>query len=303
MEQPLVDAAALARWLGYSALFLVIGAFVFQVLLRWLDESVERHGPGLRRRAALLGAAAAVVLLIALALRLFAQARSFSDPGEPLTLELIRPIVAATSWGGGWRVQVFAAVISLAGLLLALRWKPGWILAGLGALASVGAAPLTGHALEHPWKSLGMVMQVVHVGAGAIWIGSRFLLVATVYPATRGDPGERERLVSCLVRAYSPVALVAGIGTIVLGLLLGWNYVGGFGALIGTPYGLTLLVKVLLLAGVAGLGAWNWRRVRPVLGSAPGAARLRVSATAELVLGTLLLAATAVLVALPAPEI
>ncbi|HEU5050718.1 MAG TPA: CopD family protein, partial [Gemmatimonadales bacterium] len=73
--------------------------------------------------------------------------------------------------------------------------------------------------------------------------------------------------------------------------------------LFATGYGRVLLVKIGLLAGVAALGAWNWRRVRPALGSAPGAGRLRMSATAELVLGTLLLGATAILVALPAPAL
>jgi putative copper export protein len=99
------------------------------------------------------------------------------------------------------------------------------------------------------------------------------------------------------------MALTAGLGTIGLGLLLGWTYVGGIGPLFSTTYGRTLLVKVALLSGVAATGAWNWRRVRPALGAAPGSSRLRRSAIVELAFGTLLLAVTAVLVALPAPEI
>ena len=55
--------------------------------------------------------------------------------------------------------------------------------------------------------------------------------------------------------------------------------------------------------GVAALGAWNWRRVRPALGAAPGAGRLRRSATAELLIGAALLGVTAVLVALPSPRL
>jgi putative copper export protein len=43
--------------------------------------------------------------------------------------------------------------------------------------------------------------------------------------------------------------------------------------------------------------------VRPALGAAPGADRLRRSASAELLIGAALLGVTAVLVALPSPRL
>ena len=110
-------------------------------------------------------------------------------------------------------------------------------------------------------------------------------------------------LVAAAVNAYSPIALTSAAAAIGAGLLTGYNYVGTVSAAFGTDYGRMLLIKLGLVACVAALGAWNWRRVRPALGAAPGSGRLRRSATAELLLGTLLLAATAVLVALPAPAL
>ena len=68
-----------------------------------------------------------------------------------------------------------------------------------------------------------------------------------------------------------------------------------------TAFGRTLLVKLALLGGVAGVGAYNWRRVRPALGRRGGAARLRTSAMVELGFATLVVMATAVLVATPTP--
>ena len=65
------------------------------------------------------------------------------------------------------------------------------------------------------------------------------------------------------------------------------------------------LVSVLwitgLLAVMAALGAYNWRRVAPALEGADGARRLQKSAGAELLLAVLILAVTAVLVATPTP--
>ena len=73
-------------------------------------------------------------------------------------------------------------------------------------------------------------------------------------------------------------------------------------ALWTTPYGRTFLVKLVLVLGVVALGAWNWRRVRPALGDAAGAARVRRSATAELAAAALVLVTTAILVGMPEVE-
>ena len=56
-----------------------------------------------------------------------------------------------------------------------------------------------------------------------------------------------------------------------------------------------------LLAGVAALGFYNWRRVLPTLGDDAATHRLRRSARVELGLGLVVLLVTAVLVALPTP--
>jgi copper transport protein len=302
MDEPLVDVAAWVRWLGYAALFAVVGACTFRLLVaRTVSDPVLPQS--LARRSAVIGAIAALVLLGALLLRLYLQLEEFSDPETPLSLEMAGPIITATAWGSGWRWQMAGALAALAGLASAIRWRMGWGLAAIGTGVSVYAAVRTGHAIEHPWGALGTALQVAHLGSGAIWLGTLLLIVTAAYPALRQRRDDREPLLAALIQAYSPMALTAGIVTIALGLLLGWTYVGGFGPLFSSTYGRTLLVKVLLLGGVAATGAWNWRRVRPALGAAPGAARLRRSATIELVFGTLLLAVTAVLVALPAPEL
>jgi copper transport protein len=302
MDEPLVDAAAWARWLGYAALFAVVGTCSFRVLVARAATG-EPLLPRLIRRSAVLGSLAALLLLVTHVARLYFQLAAFSDPETPISLAMAGPVLSTTAWGAGWRWQLGGAVVALAGFALALRGRSAWGIAAIGALVSLAAAVRTGHAIEHPWGGVGTVMQVVHLGAGAVWLGTLLVIVTVAYPETRHLPDDRERLLSTLIRRYSPMALTAGLATIALGLVLGWTYVGGFGPLFASAYGRALLVKVGLLGGVAATGAWNWRRVRPALGAAPGSARLRRSATAELILGTLLLAVTAVLVALPAPEL
>ena len=60
-----------------------------------------------------------------------------------------------------------------------------------------------------------------------------------------------------------------------------------------------LLLKLAVLSVVAATGAYNWLRVKPTLGDARGATRVRRSASIELTVGLLVLLVTAILVATP----
>ncbi|HYJ80896.1 MAG TPA: CopD family protein [Longimicrobiaceae bacterium] len=68
-----------------------------------------------------------------------------------------------------------------------------------------------------------------------------------------------------------------------------------------TSYGLALLLKVALLAVVAGLGFFNWRFVLPGVHEAAAAGRIRRTAAMEIAAGLAVVLVTAVLVALPTP--
>jgi putative copper export protein len=307
-ELPL-DPYAASRWLGYIGLFGIIGAPVFRALIHRVTRDARldpdtgaRLGAACRRA----GLASAVILVLANLARLWFQGRSALDPGEAMSLAAIEPwFEGPGSWGLMWTTQLGAAVVALVGQIVARRrLAAGWSLAMLGAAAAALAMPLTGHAVESRLGApAGVVLQGLHLLAGGVWLGTLFVLLTATFAATRGRPDERERAAAAVVHAYSPLALTGAGIAIALGLVLAWIMLGSLPLLWTTSYGIALLCKLALLSGVAGLGAWNWRRVRPALGSAPGARRLRFSATAELVIGALLLGVTAVLVALPSPRL
>lgn len=299
---PLIDAAAPVRWVGYLSLFPVVGALAFRMLARRaLGATHAALVPALTGRARMAALFAAMVLCSTLALRLFVQVGSFLDPGEPFTWAAAQPIIFSTSWGHGWLWQAGAALAVIAMLLAAARWERGWAAVLVAVAVEVFVFPLTGHATEHPWGAgVGVALQGLHVAGGALWLGTLAVLLGTVYPETRGDPA-REDVIRRLVERYSPLALTGAGTAVAAGLVLSLSYVASWHALFDSSYGRALLIKVALLGGVLVLGYHNWRRVRPALGAEPGAARLRRSASVELLIGTLLLAVTAVLVALPAP--
>ena len=93
------------------------------------------------------------------------------------------------------------------------------------------------------------------------------------------------------------------LGLVVLfGLITAWRHLHVLSNLWSTSYGIALIVKLIFAGSVFALGAWNWRRQRPTLGSEEAASSIRHSAIAELSVATLVLVATAIVVSLPAPK-
>lgn len=295
---------ALARWLTYAAALLVIGASVFRFgVLRALARSVPVP-PTLALRAARTALVAAGVLaLIAAPLRLLAQARSFVDPGESLSASLFSTILG-TDWGRAWIVQVLAAGLAAAGALFATVAPSGWYPAVAGATAVVLSLPLTGHATgSEQAGAWGYPLDALHMLGAGTWIGTLgVLLIAALVPLSRAGEEGRGRLVADMVHAFHPVALTGAGVTVLAGVIMSLRYLQGeFGALLSSQWGRTLLIKVALLAVVATIGAWNSKVMRPKLGTDESATQMRRSATVEIAVAILVLAATAVLVALPLP--
>jgi len=301
-----LDLFTVGRWLAYAAAATAVGAVVFAVVLR-RSRSQDTSFPladQIGQRAWRIALAVPAALLLAHLLRLYGQVNSFLEPGDQLTWQAVRPILLSTSWGRGWLAQFAAALIAGLAFLLASAGSSAKV-AGLGAVAVAAASPLTGHAVEHPWgATAGVILHTLHLLGVGTWLGTLFVLfLAGFYGLTQGGALEGPEFLARLVRQFSPFALGGAGVAVAAGGLLGLAYVGSLHALWSTTYGQVLLVKGGLLLGVAALGGYNWQKVTPKLGTLAGSSTFRRSAAAELTLGALMLAATAVLVALPAPKI
>lgn len=298
------------RWVGFTALLIVIGAVAFKsVVLELLSRrnaggSHRSLGEHARPRAAALGLAAAIVLGVAALARLLAQSYAMHGAERALDASLMSTMLMNTIWGWGWILQVVGVVVAVAGFALARRGSgAGWATAALGALVLAFTPALSGHAAAVPrMTGLAIVLDGLHVIGAAGWLGSLLFVVAIGVPAAlRLEQAERGSSVAALVNAFSPTALLfAGI-TAATGLVAAWIHLGSLTALWETSYGRMLLVKLAVLSVVVGIGAYNWRRVRPALGDFAAAHRVRRSATAELTVGVLVLVVTAILVATPTP--
>jgi len=277
--------------------------FLFQsrTHLEVTDPEIAEAVP---RRAAGIGFIAGLALLVLTVLRLYLQARSLQEPGEPVTAELLGAVLD-TDWGTGWKRQAVLTVLAVLSFGAAKAGSRfGWMVASAAGGGLGLAAGMTGHAITNRAGPMGLILDAAHVWAGGLWLGGlAVLLIAGLGACRRLASARRPIVVRALVADFSRRALIFGPITIGLGVWMAVRYLGWRWPLdlFHSSYGWTLAVKLGVLFVIACLGAYNWRVAQPALGDSAGERRFRGSALMELAFGGLLLAVTAVLVALPFP--
>jgi putative copper export protein len=241
------------------------------------------------RRAAGIGALGAVLIAMRIAFAL----PGLAARNHTSISQVVLSTPAVTLW-------VALTVAALLGFLLARASAPraytlGWVLAGIGIVGGTLRNGLVGQ-----WTRL---VNPIHLLAAGLWIGTLFVLVVAGLTAVRHAKGDRAgAIVADMVNAFSPLALACGATVVLFGVITAWQHLKALSNLWTTPYGYALIAKLCVVAMVFALGAWNWRRQRPSLGSEMAAASIRRSATAELAVATTVLIITSILVSLPTPK-
>lgn len=230
---------AAARAAIYGASLLTAGLVIFTLLFRRHAVVVSPYP------AVLLSASiAAVSTVLGLAL----QALMLADNAV-----FLAPANFSTFLAPGTSVSALLRLDGLALLVAAAAWQ--WslpVLGPLGAVMVVASFAFTGHTV--PWGSLWLSgLLVLHLLAIAFWAGAFWpLLVATRHADRNG--------VAQLMAAFSVVATIVVPLLVGSGLVMVWRLVGSWSALATTAYGLTLLVKIVIVSGMLGLAALNNRR-------------------------------------------
>ena len=219
--------------------------------------------------------------------------------------------LSSTGWGELWLWRIAASVafcVVLFGLRFASElWQPavrtlalalgGGVLWTL-ALTSHGAATVD-------IRNMAIAADFLHLIASAFWIGALFHFVFALRLALRDLPdAERRECLAELVPRFSVVASLSVATIAATGVFSGWAQVTDPDAL-STPYGITLVAKVLLVLPLLFLGGLNLVWVRPRLRSDPAALGwLKRLLAGEAVLALLVLAAVGMLTSLePARQV
>lgn len=298
---------AATRWAELVALLAVLGAlgFRFGVARRLhaaADERLSRDTLDGVRRVAL---GALLLLFLAALSRLTAESVALEGAANAYTSSAIRALLLGTVWGHGWLVELAGVIVAAIGLALAGRAVGGaWVIAAIGGLLLCVAPALTGHAVAGRLPALGVTADAVHVASAGAWMGSLLMLALVALPhAARGDAGvSRAERARTVVAAFSPMALTAATLLVLSGLVSAWLRLGALSALWGSHYGRVLIWKLVAVAVVLAIGAFNWKVRTPALVDDASVGRIRRSAIAELAMAVVVIAVTAVLVATPLPQ-
>jgi putative copper resistance protein D len=306
------------RWVLFVSTTSLVGALAYLVVVA--RPAVAKAGPdvaapfaGLDARLVRFAGWSLVVALAGGVLDLVRQAASVSGLGlrESLSLPTLSAVLLETRYGAVWLVR--QATLLLLGLLLffregeeeardslALRLEA--LMLGVVSL-TLGAA--AGHAASTDQTPLlAMSLDAVHLIATGVWLGGLLpMALGLAWTATLPAP-EGPRLAARMTARFSSLGLVAVGCLVVTGGYATWAQVGSVPALIGSPYGRWLLLKLGLFALILAVAAVNLLALRPRLtaaaegrAAAAGAVRgrLRRQVLTEAGLGAAVLGVVAVL--------
>lgn len=305
-------ALPVARWLallGLAAAAAIWPVWVFVV--RPALSPVWQLGPKVTRRARKYAIGAFAFALATDVVALFVQAMATSGPGD--VLAGLTTTLGQTRYGTWWLVRVGVLLVFAAVLLGAAWWRP-WQrrVSTVAALIASAVMPLPFSMISHAGaepagQATAIAFDYVHLLGASIWAGGILFLTVALGPTVRDLTGAGRRVtLGISIPRFSLLALIAWGAMGFTGLYSAWLQVGNIPALAQTPYGQTLLLKLILIVPLLLLGAFNLaivtrklRRAETEEGAEGWGGHFVTALLAEAVVVTLLLGVAGMLIGTP----
>ena len=249
-DRPFAVAAAVFRWLMYAATLFAAGALL---TLAWLGRELEAHD-----RVVALVRRGAWVALVASVIGVFLQNVLVS--GEGFAGFVDGPGLGATlqSFVG---ISAVVRIVGAVALLSGLRRGPG-ALASAGGLVMLASLLLEGHTLTTGPGAVVWPAAAVHVLTAATWFGGLVVMALELRARRRADdPVGAGRLVA----RFSSLFTLSVVAVVAAGAALSWVEVRALRALTSSTYGWVLVAKLVAVAPLLLLGAYNNRKLVPAL--------------------------------------
>ena len=263
----------LARWILYLGLVALIGAAFVAVAV------TRRSVPDLLSMAAVGWILTAIGTVGVVAVQ-------WAETGAPIE-ELPGTSVGVSAFARLIALAVMGATLVGLSAVPRLGGRRGWLLVGLASIGGLAVDVATGHAAAGSGWLPQILVQSLHGLAAAGWMGG----LAGLLVALRTTPPE-DRLVTA--RRFSFWAGIGLVVVIVTGAIRALVEVGTLEALVGTSFGVVVLLKSAGLLALGALGAFN--RFVTLRNAANFVGRMRRVGGAEITLAVVVLGLSALLV-------
>ncbi|MFY1574751.1 copper resistance CopC/CopD family protein [Verrucosispora sp. WMMD703] len=282
---PVVGTAVkVAKFVGYAGLLLVIGPALVLALL-W-PRRLSRRGPARLAWTGLGLVTLATVAAVLLQVPYTNGGGLFDITGEGLSL------VLGSAFGAAHlvRLGLLAAVaLLLRPLLAGPVGRTDLVILGVLAVGALLTWPMAGHPAASPAPAVSVLVDTVHLGGMAVWLGGLVMLAVFLLP--RAD----ERELGAILPIWSRWAALAVSALLLAGTVQALIEVATPAALVNTTYGRLVLAKIGLFVLVIAVAAYSRHLVRTrVAASRP--APVRRAIWAELTITAIVLGVSATLV-------
>ena len=253
----------LARIVLYAGAAATIGALLFAIVV--LAKSKREFSIALD-----VAAGGAAVWTVAAAVTTFLTFLSVSLLPASVDAEfgqILGNYLINMELGQAWTyATIVPAIVTV--LCFGVRNQTALLFVGLLAVTALIPIALQGHAAGTAGHGNAVSSLGLHLVFASVWVGGLLVLVFLQRVFTR------DRLVVVL-RRYSTLALVSFIVVGASGAVNGAIRVGSIEALVSTPYGVLVIVKVLALGALGLLGALHrWVTIERMSRIGPTAQRL-----------------------------
>jgi putative copper resistance protein D len=232
--------------------------------------------------------------------------------GQPLQMEILKIVWTQTQFGTVWEVRLLLWLIAVMAVAV-LCFKESqatfqkftaWFLFAVNACLLVSLA-WAGHGRENsPWH---LFADFLHLLAAGVWPAGLMPLFLLLRKSRLIATPEDWLSMAQLVRRFSATSLAAVSMLAVTGYVNSWFLVGTVSNLVGQPYGLWLLAKIMFFCIALAIAAVNLLRLKPRISSESSqpdkagavAAQLQRNVRLELLLGSAIIIIVAILGVLP----
>ena len=250
-------------WFFLSGVIFLAGAYTSRLYVTG-PSGVEVCFPGGRNKC--FGETVAKYIFLIAVLTIFANSIHFilhcavmTDTSLKEVFSILPTFITKTKYGRFTILRTaFLAAIIVVSFVSVYRDQKWTTLSGfLLSLLLLVVIAMSGHQGANGYMNFPFLLDALHIVAISLWIGGIFFIRFFLSAFVKGAYVEFWRNVTSLMNRFSLLATYCVFIAAFTGILLSYFNVKDFSVLMNTPYGMVLLVKILLVGIIVIIGGMN----------------------------------------------